>query len=68
MTWEEFQNDGNSLIHKMMLEYLSREEEYRKHLKLYLEAKTDEEIKKKVLQDMWKEIIDEQRGAPYERK
>lgn len=68
MTWEEFQNDGNSLIHKMMLEYLSREEEYRKHLKLYLETKTDEEIKKKVLQDMWKEIIDEQRGAPYERK
>jgi phage/plasmid-associated DNA primase len=68
MTWEEFQNDGNSLVHKMMLEYLSREEEYRKHLKLYLETKTDEEIKKKVLQDMWKEIIDEQRGAPYERQ
>ena len=67
MTWEEFQSDGNSLVHTMMLEYLSREEEYRKHLKLYLETKTEEEIKKKILQDMWKDIIDEQRGAPYER-
>ena len=67
MTWEEFQNDGNSLVYTMMLDYLARYEEYSNHLKLYSETRTEEEIKKKVLYDMWKDIEDEQRGAPYER-
>lgn len=67
MNWEEFHNDGGSLVHMMMLDYLAREEEYRKYLKLYVETKTDEEIRKKVLHDMWKDISDEQGKAPYER-
>lgn len=67
MTWEEFQNDGNSLVHAMMLDYLARYEEYSNHLRLYSETRTEEEMKKKVLYDMWKDIEDEQIGAPYER-
>jgi hypothetical protein len=67
MRWEEYHNDGNSLVHAMMLDYLAREEEYRKYLKMYVETKTEEEIRKKVLHDMWKDINDIQRGIPYER-
>lgn len=67
MTWEEYHNDGNSIVYAMMLDYLARDEEYRKYLKLYLETRTDDEIKKKVLQDMWKDIEEAQKGAPYER-
>ena len=67
MRWEEYHNDGNSLVHAMMLDYLAREEEYRKYLKMYVETKSEEEIRKKVLHDMWKDINDIQRGIPYER-
>lgn len=67
MSWDEFHNDGSSLVHTMMLDYLAREEEYRKYLKMYSEVKTEDEIKKKILHDMWKDISDEQGKVPYER-
>ena len=67
MRWEEFHNDGNSLVYVMMLDYLAREEEYRKYLKIHVETKSEDDIKKKVLQDMWKDIEKEQGGTPYER-
>lgn len=67
MRWEEYHNDGNSIIYAMMLDYLAKEEEYRKRLKLYVETRTEDEIRKKVLQDMWREIDEEQEGMPYER-
>ena len=61
LNWEEFMNSGESLVYRMMLDYLGKEEEYRRRLKLYNEEKTEEEIRKKVLQDMWIEIEKEQR-------
>lgn len=67
MEWEDFQNDGNSIVYAMMLDYLAKEEEYRKYLKRNMKIKTEEEIRKKIIQDMWLEIADEQGGAPYER-
>lgn len=67
MNWEEYHNDGNSLVHAMMLDYYAKEEEFRKWLKMYVEERTEEEIRKKVLYDMWKEIDEEQRNMPYER-
>lgn len=67
MEFEEYENNGNSLLHAMMLDYIARDEEYRKWLKMYVETRTEDEIRKKVLHDMWKAIDDEQKGAPYER-
>lgn len=67
MRWEDYQNDGNSIVFTMMLDYLAREEEYRTYLKRRYEEKSEDEIKKKILQDMWKDIDEEQGGAPYER-
>lgn len=61
LNWEGFMNSGESLVYRMMLDYLGKEEEYRRRLKLYNEEKTEEEIRKKVLQDMWIEIEKEQR-------
>ena len=67
MNWEEYHNDGGSIVHAMMLDYLAREEEYRRYIKRNLIEKTDEEVRRKVLYDMWKDIDEEQKGAPYER-
>lgn len=67
MSWEEFTDSGESLVYKMMLDYLGKEAEYRKHLKLYSKTKTEDEIRKKILQDMWDEIDKAQRGGVYER-
>lgn len=67
LDWAEFQEAGESLVYRMMLSYLGKEEEYRKYLSLNGKAKTEEEIKKKVLQDMWDEIDKAQEGYPYER-
>ena len=67
MNWEEFHNDGNSLVYTIMLDYLAREEEYRKWLRMHVEERTEEEIRRKILYDMWNDIAEEQRGAPYER-
>lgn len=67
MSWNEFQESGESLVYKMMLDYLGKEDEYRKHLNLNGKTRTEDEIRKKVLQDMWNEIVKEQRGASYER-
>lgn len=67
MTWGEFIDSGESLVYRMMLDYLGKEEEYRRHLKLIGSTKTEEEIQKKVLQDMWLEIDKEQMGNKYER-
>ena len=67
MSLQEFEDAGESLVYKMMLDYLGKEEEYRRRLKLYAEEKTEEEVQRKVLQDMWQEIDEAQKGAPYER-
>ena len=67
MDWEEFTNSGESLVYKMMLDYLGKEAEYRRKLKLNNQTKTEEEIQKKVLQDMWLEIDKAQKGGVYER-
>lgn len=67
MSWEEYQNSGNSIVYTMMLDYLEREESYLKLLKFHRETRTEEEVRRKVLQDMWKDIDEEQKGAPYER-
>ena len=67
MNYENFENDGNSLIHSMMLDYIAKEDEYRKWLKIHVETRTEDEIKRKALHDMWKGIEEEQRGEPYER-
>ena len=67
MTWDEYRDSGGSLVYAMMLDYLGKEEEYRKRLKLYNETRTEEEVRKKVLQDMWHEIDQEQKGTAYER-
>lgn len=68
MTWEEYEECGNSLVYTMMLDYLGKEEEYRQLLKQRMQERTDEEIKRYVLQQMFSEIEEEQRGTPYERK
>lgn len=67
MNWPEFQDSGGSLIYMMMLDYLGKEDEYRKYLNLNGKVKTEDEIRKKVLQDMWHEIDEEQKGGSYER-
>lgn len=67
MNWEEFTNSGESLVYRMMLDYLGKEAEYRGKLKLNNQTKTEEEIQKKVLQDMWLEIDQAQKGGVYER-
>lgn len=66
-TYEEYKGSGNSLVYSMMLDYLAKEEEYRKYLNLYREEKSEEEIRRKVLQDMFAEIDREQEGYSYER-
>ena len=68
MNYEEYHNNnGHSLVYDMMLDYLAKEEEIRKRLKMYVEEKSEAEVRKMVLQAMWKEIEEEQKGASYER-
>lgn len=67
MTWQEYEDSGNSLVYTMMLDYLGKEEEYRKLLQHRMQARTDDEIRKYVLQQMFQEMEEEQRGMPYER-
>lgn len=67
MSFDEYRNSGSSLVYDMMLDYISRDSEYRDRLKRYYEDRTEDEIRKKVLQDMFKDIEDAQKGAPYER-
>lgn len=68
MKYESYRESGASLIYDMMLDYLAKEEEIRKRLKLYGEEKDKKEVEKMVLQQMWKEITEEQGGRPYEWK
>lgn len=69
MTMEEYRDGGHSLVYDMMLDYLGKEQIVRDTLRKRGESeRSKEEIKKMVLQQMFKEIGELQKGAPYERK
>lgn len=56
----EMNHGGESIVYKMMTDYLKREAEYKEQLKLVGFEKTEQEIEKKILQDMFSEIDREQ--------
>lgn len=60
MNLQEVNYSGDSVVYTMMVDYLKREAEYKDMLKLAGIEKTQKEIEKKVLQDMFKDIESEQ--------
>ena len=66
MKYKEYKENGGSLVYAMMLDYTARYEAEKKRLKLHVETKPEGEIEKMVLQQMWKEIDEEQERRPYE--
>jgi hypothetical protein len=60
MNLQEVNHSGDSVVYTMMVDYLKRETEYKDMLKLAGLEKTQKEIEKKVLQDMFKDIDSEQ--------
>ena len=59
---------GDSIVYTMMVDYLKRVAEYKEVLKLAKVEKTDKEIDKKILQDMFKDIADAQTSYPDFKK
>lgn len=68
MDIEQYHNSGHSLVYDMMQDYLSKETVFRRQLMIRDQIRTDEEVRKTVLQDMFREIEEAQGGRPYERK
>ena len=68
MDIEQYHNSGHSLVYDMMQDYLSKEAVFRRQLMIRDQTRTDEEVRKVVLQEMFREIEEEQGGRPYERK
>lgn len=60
MNLTELNRSGESIVYKMMVDYIKRESEYRQLLKTGGVEKTDAEIEKKVLQDMFTDTFHEQ--------
>lgn len=60
MNLTELNRSGESIVYKMMVDYIKRESEYRQLLKTGGVEKTDAEIEKKVLQDMFTDLCHEQ--------
>lgn len=65
---EQYHNSGHSLVYDMMQDYLSKETTFRRQLMIRDQTRTDEEVRKVVLQEMFREIEAEQGDRPYERK
>lgn len=60
MNLTELNRSGESIVYKMMVDYIKRDSEYRQLLKTGGVEKTDAEIEKKVLQDMFTDLCHEQ--------
>lgn len=60
MNLTELNKSGESVVYKMMTDYLRRDTEYRQMLKTGGIEKTDAEIDKKILQEMFTDICHEQ--------
>lgn len=60
MNLTELNRSGESIVYKMMVDYIKRDSEYRQLLKTGGVDKTDAEIEKKVLQDMFTDLCHEQ--------
>lgn len=59
---------GDSIVYTMMVDYLRRDAELRENLKLAKIEKSDKEIEKKILQEMFKDIADAQEPYPDYKK
>lgn len=68
MDIEQYHHNGHSLVYDMMQDYLSKETEFRKMLADRDQNRTEEEIQKAVLQEIFNEIEAMQGRSPYERK
>lgn len=60
MNLTEMNRSGESIVYKMMVDYIKRDTEYRQMLKEGGVEKTDAEIEKKILQEMFTDICHDQ--------
>lgn len=67
MDWEQFQNSGESIVYRMMQDYLTREEQIKEDLRTRGDSRSEEQIRCKVVREMWADIEAEQGRYPYEQ-